>query len=379
MEKVIAVFDIGKTNKKVFLFNKNLDIVFQEEKPFKTIMDDDGFECDDIVKIEKWIKDAVELFSRSTMYEVKAVNITTYGATVAYLDIEGNRLTPIYNYLKPMPEGVTEQFYEIYGGVNEFSRITASPALGMLNSGLQALWLKKTKPEVFSKVKTILHFPQYISYLLTGRKVSEYTSIGCHTAIWDYDNRQYHPWVKDENMPFPNPVSNSMSEKVRVNNTEMDIYVGIHDSSASIAPYILGSDEKFVLVSTGTWCINMNPFNYSPLTPDELSRDCLSYMSINQLPVKSSRLFMGYIHDKNVEKLVAFFKVANDAYKKVGWDEEIVSTLLQKNQGKRVFFVNGVPGDYIDNVDLSQFTSFEEAYHQLMMDITELNIESLNL
>lgn len=44
MEKVIAVFDIGKTNKKVFLFNKNLDIVFQEEKPFKTIMDDDGFE-----------------------------------------------------------------------------------------------------------------------------------------------------------------------------------------------------------------------------------------------------------------------------------------------------------------------------------------------
>ena len=84
-----------------------------------------------------------------------------------YLDADGNRLTPVYNYLKPMPDDVLEGFYESYGGLEEFSRKTASPSLGMLNSGLQALWLKKKKPEVFSRVNTVLHFPQYLSYCFT--------------------------------------------------------------------------------------------------------------------------------------------------------------------------------------------------------------------
>jgi len=64
-----------------------------------------------------------------------------------YLDRQGNPLTPVYNYLKPMPEGIVEDLYESHGGIDEFCRKTASPALGMLNSGLQALWLKKTRPE----------------------------------------------------------------------------------------------------------------------------------------------------------------------------------------------------------------------------------------
>ena len=73
-----------------------------------------------------------------------------------------------------------------FGGVEEFSRQTASPALGMLNSGLQILWLKKHRAEIFKKVESIMHFPQYISYLLTNQVTSEYTSIGCHTAMWGF-------------------------------------------------------------------------------------------------------------------------------------------------------------------------------------------------
>ena len=59
----------------------------------------------------------------------------------------------------------------------------------MLNSGLQLYWLKKTKPEVFKKIKYSLHLPQYLSYIFTGIPLSEYTSIGCHTALWDYEKK----------------------------------------------------------------------------------------------------------------------------------------------------------------------------------------------
>ena len=43
MKEIIAVFDIGKTNKKIFLFDKNFNIVFENSVRFEEIVDDDGF------------------------------------------------------------------------------------------------------------------------------------------------------------------------------------------------------------------------------------------------------------------------------------------------------------------------------------------------
>ena len=182
-EKVIAVFDVGKTNKKILLFDFDLNIVSEIEEKFPEITDDDGFECDDIEKIEKWILSSVKELLVSEKYDLVAVNFATYGATLVYLDETGKRLTPVYNYLKPIDEKIPERIYRKHGGQDEFCRQTASPALGMLNSGMQALWLKHEKPEIFARVKHILHFPQYLSYLLTGKIYSEHTSIGCHTEI----------------------------------------------------------------------------------------------------------------------------------------------------------------------------------------------------
>jgi sugar (pentulose or hexulose) kinase len=56
-KEVIAIFDIGKTNKKFLLFDKKLKIVHEAEEKFEEIKDDDGFACDDIEKIENWMKD----------------------------------------------------------------------------------------------------------------------------------------------------------------------------------------------------------------------------------------------------------------------------------------------------------------------------------
>lgn len=39
---VIAVFDVGKTNKKLFLFDENYKIVFERTARFLEINDEDG-------------------------------------------------------------------------------------------------------------------------------------------------------------------------------------------------------------------------------------------------------------------------------------------------------------------------------------------------
>lgn len=378
-QKVIAIFDIGKTNKKLLLFNEQFEIVHEEEMKFAEITDDDGFPCDDIAKIENWLKDAISGLSKSNEYELKAVNFSTYGASLVYLDKEGKRIGPLYNYLKNIPEDIPAQIYELHGGKDEFCRKTASPAMGMLNSGMQIFWLKRTKPHLYREIKNILHFPQYLSYLFTGKVISEYTSIGCHTAMWDFDNMQYHPWLARESIMLPHPVPNTVTYMVKINGQAIEFGTGIHDSSASLVPSLAAVAENFILGSTGTWCIFMNPFNDEPLTHDELKKDTLCYLSTQQKQVKSSRFFMGHFHDICLEKLNSFFQTEPDAYKMVCLNKEILKQNELIHGSKNFFFPGGFPeaGYKINDLDLKGFTSFEHAYHQLMNELGNFAFEAL--
>ena len=123
------------------LFDESLKLVFQHEQKFPVIADEDGFECDDIDRITDWIKTELTNIVEAGEYDLKAVNFSTYGASLMFLDGEGKRLTPVYNYLKEVPASISENLFESYGGKDEFCRRTASPALGLLlNSGIQMLW-----------------------------------------------------------------------------------------------------------------------------------------------------------------------------------------------------------------------------------------------
>ena len=379
-EKIIAVFDVGKTNKKVILFNYNLKPVSETEEKFAEITDDDGFPCDDIEHIESWIRESIGKLIHSDKYDLSAVNFTTYGATLVYLDAEGKRLTPVYNYLKPVDERIPERIYKKFGGQDEFCRRTASPALGMLNSGMQAVWLKYEKPEIFSRVRHILHFPQYLSYLLTGKIYSEHTSIGCHTALWDFDEMKYHRWVKDEGLSLPEPADVGTLDEVEIDGKKIKIGIGIHDSSSSLAPYFSSSMGKFLLISTGTWCINMNPFNTEILTAEQLDHDCLCYISITKKPVKSSRLFLGHLHETAVNRLSDHFRTQPGYYKSVKPDNRLLEICKRKCGDQKFFFeMQPYSRELKEKMDFFVFKSFEEGYHQLMVELAELTVEAINL
>jgi sugar (pentulose or hexulose) kinase len=381
LPEVIVIFDIGKTYKKVLIFDRALCLLYQHEEQLSTTFDEDGCECDDIEKIEAWIKSSLSNILASGLYDVRIINFCTYGATLVFLDKEKKRLKPVYNYLKEVPRSIQDSLFNRYGGEEEFCRKTASPALGrLLNSGVQILWFRQQFPECFNELGDILHFPQYLSYLFTGQIVSESTSIGCHTFLWDFDKNEYHRWLKDIGISLPEPKKNNFVVKTEINGRSVLTGIGIHDSSASLALYILNSKKKFILVSTGTWCVNMNPFNHDPLSPEQLKRDCLTYLSIDQKPVKSSRLFLGHLHDIHVRRISAWFNVGFEEFKKVDPDINLIRNLLNEGTRGRMFFRNGIPQNYTDeSVVLSQFRDYPEAYHQLMYDLCQLNAESIRL
>ena len=42
-KEVVLIFDVGKTNKKILLFDRQLNILHEEEVLFQEIPDEDGF------------------------------------------------------------------------------------------------------------------------------------------------------------------------------------------------------------------------------------------------------------------------------------------------------------------------------------------------
>jgi sugar (pentulose or hexulose) kinase len=101
-------------------------------------------------------------------------------------------------------------------------------------------------------------------------------------------------------------------------------------------------------------------------------------MSIQQRQVKSSRLFMGHMHDVNVENLNHHFGTSREFYKTVKTGD--IKIARQARQKQRYFFKEMIPEDYIDrSANLSVFLTFDEAYHQLMADLVDLAVDSMKL
>ena len=106
---VIAIFDIGKTNKKLLLFNEQYKIVFEQSFQFEEVMDDDGDACEDINRLTKWIKEYLYTIATSDEFDIKALNVSAYGASFVHVDENGNVLAPLYNYLKTYPEDLKKK------------------------------------------------------------------------------------------------------------------------------------------------------------------------------------------------------------------------------------------------------------------------------
>ena len=337
---MIAVFDIGKTNKKCFVFDEDYRIVLEQTTQLPETADEDGEPGENLSLLQNWVSSVLREILADPRFQIRAINVTTYGASLVHLDGDGKTPTPLYNYLRAFPDDLKKQFFADYGDESKIALETASPVLGNLNAGLQLYWLKHRKPLIFKQIRWSMHLPQYVAYFISKNlaglrpqiprhalhdkmmEASEITSLGCHTLLWDFRKNDYHDWVKAEGLTakFP-PIKPSHAALPIINNQYTNNHpadtrtgIGLHDSSAALIPYLAYFPEPFVLISTGTWCISLNPFNDEPLTADELQQDCLCYLSYQGRPVKAARYFGGQEHEQGVQALAAQFGVDKDFY-----------------------------------------------------------------
>jgi sugar (pentulose or hexulose) kinase len=376
-QPVIAIFDVGKTNKKLFLFDEHYQIVLERSARFTETTDEDGFATENLESLARSVFDLLNEVVRNEAFDIRAINFTTYGASFVYIDAAGKPVAPLYNYLKPYNEALKQQFYNTYGGEQAFSSATASPVLGNLNSGMQLYRIKYEKPEVYARTRYALHLPQYMSYLLTQQPYSDITSIGCHTNLWDFNHNAYHQWVAAEGVEdkLAPIVPYDTIEEVNYAGQVYKVGIGLHDSSAALIPYLVSFHEPFVMISTGTWCITLNPFNQQPLTTEELQQDCLCYMSYKGDAIKASRLFAGYDHEQQVKRIAAHFGTDAVKYKSIGFNPATISRLQAAGKPAEITVTESI----FAGRDLSQFADDEAAYHQLILDIVTQQYASTQL
>lgn len=377
---VILIFDIGKTNKKLLLFDENYKIIFEQSKQLEEVQDEDGFQCENVEDLTSWLKESFAAILEDKRFKIKAVNFSGYGASFVYLGKDGKVSLPLYNYLKPYPKKLQQQFYKKYGGESLVAKQTASPVLGNLNSGMQLYRLKYEKPEEFAQIKYALHLPQYLSYVICGEVSTDITSVGSHTNLWHFQHGKYHSWVNQEGIEEKFAPFMDCTEIAGTAGDNIPVGAGLHDSSAALIPYLSSFNEPFILLSTGTWCISLNPFNHTLLSDYELHQDCLCYLSYQGNAVKASRLFAGYEHEQQTKRLSEHFKTDADYYKKVKTDPDLLKKLKPKSaSGQSVKDSAMVSQSKFEKRDLSSFDNYEEAYHRLIADLMEQQVRSTNI
>jgi len=301
-EKLLAVFDVGKTNKKFVVYNSHLVAIHSETVRIGE-EEVSGIICDDVDSLTAWVKAKLAEWSG----KLSAVAVSTHGATLALLDAEGRLAMPVISYNHEVGESVKRAFFEEFGSPEELYECTGTPPLGqLLNAGIQLFWIRKEFPERYTRVKRILFLPQYVIHSFSKLEATELTSLGCHTYLWDLAEGSWSSVAEGLDVPSRSPTIRSVWE--RLGEAEgVVVTPGIHDSNAALLPYLVRERGDFVLASTGTWCVLMYPG--APFAPsrEDVYRDVLYYVDAYGRPVKAARFKCGFEFEHYVNLLKSTF------------------------------------------------------------------------
>ena len=302
MDYAIAVIDIGMTNKKVAVYDDSLRQLDAQYRVFEPLIVN-GLQCHDLDAMETWFLD--ELAAAGKRFPVKAIAVSTHGATFVCLGKNEKAALPCVYYTHEPGKDFHRRFYDRFGSTVELQAATGTPVLeAMINPAKGIFYVQDQFSHDFSNVCSILPYPQYWGYRLTGKTGAESTYMGCHTYLWDQVNNCLSSVARDMGIEQLLPEKLNKSWDVLGNITpeiasktglpeNTIVTMGIHDSNASLLPHFAKRGETgFTLNSTGTWCVLMNPVKQYGFAPEELGKVVFFNISAFGTPVKTA-IFLG--------------------------------------------------------------------------------------
>ncbi|MEZ5825847.1 MAG: FGGY family carbohydrate kinase [Geminicoccaceae bacterium] len=289
-----AVLDIGKTNVKLVVFSSAGEELRSFERPNRVVTVG-LYPHFDLGELQRWYVE--RLRECPEVGDIEFMVPVTHGAAAVLLRDDGTLALPMLDYEFAGPDEIGPDFLRER---DPFDKSFTPDLPEGLAVGRQLFWLERQFPEAFAQVASILFYPQYWSWWLSGVLSSEVTSFGCHSHLWFAEEGRPSDLVvaRGWNRLFP-PVRPAFE---RVGTVRPDLAArtglpatcqvlnGIHDSNASLVPYLRSRKPPFAVVSSGTWTICMSiGGRLATLDP---ARDMIAGVDLTGRPTPTLR-FMG--------------------------------------------------------------------------------------
>ncbi|HEY5206440.1 MAG TPA: FGGY family carbohydrate kinase [Roseiarcus sp.] len=295
MNGCVAVFDLGKTNIKVAVFDRDGAVLAERSAPNVPLAPDGQWPYSRLDTEGAWSFLIGALQELGARFYIKAISTTTHGCAGVLMGRDGEALPPLdYEF-----DGfaAVDAAYDAARPPYDESR---SPHLPRgLNLGRHIFYYERHFPDQFKQATAFLTYAQYFAWRLGGAMASEVTSLGAHTDLWrptqgDLSSmvdtlgwRRLFPPIRKAwdilgTLKPEVAVATGLSPNVR-------IICGAHDSNASLVPHLTSRRDPFTVISTGTWVIIMAVGGTARLDPEA---DMLANVDVRGKPVPTAR-FMG--------------------------------------------------------------------------------------
>ena len=296
----VAVIDVGKTNAKLALVEEgSLREITVVTRP-NTVRPGPPYPHFDLSG--HWDFFLHHLRGFHAEWGIAAISVTTHGASAVLLDAAGQLAAPMLDYEHTGPDDLKAAYTALRPDFSE----TGSPRLPHgLNLGAQLHWLLETQAGLRDRTAHVLTYPQYWGWLLTGEMACDVCSLGSHTDLWNPVQGRFSALV--DRLGLTGKIAPPRRPSELLGHLRSDVAaatglprstpvsVGIHDSNASLYPYLLGRSGAFSVVSTGTWVICMAVGGTD--RPPDPTRDVLLNVGATGLPVPSARFMGGREYD----------------------------------------------------------------------------------
>lgn len=256
--------DLGATSGRSILGTLNegkLELKELTRFPNKIIRVHDKYYWD-IYALFEALKDGLKV-AASLNITIDAIGIDTWGVDFVYLGEDGTLLSQPRSYRDPYTNGMPEEYFKILSR-KEVYALTGIQIMNF-NSIFQLYAAKREKFSPLAHAKDMLFIPDALSYLLTGKKVCEYT-IASTSQLLNPRTKNFEPKLFkamgiDPSLvqPIVMPgeiigyVLEGISKECGIDKIPV-IAVAGHDTGAAVAA-VPAANENFAYLSSGTWSL----------------------------------------------------------------------------------------------------------------------------
>jgi Sugar (pentulose and hexulose) kinases len=215
-----------------------------------------------IFSLYEALKDGLKAVS-SKGVKISSIGIDTWGVDFVYLAKDGTILSLPRSYRDPYTNGITEEYFSLISKEKLYA-LTGIQIMNF-NSLFQLYAAKKEKSSALENAKELLFMPDALAYMLTGKKVCEYTiastSQMLNPATKEIETELFDAMGIDSSIVpqviMPGKQIGSLTEALAKECGVAQIpviSVAGHDTASAVVA-VPAENKNYAYLSSGTWSL----------------------------------------------------------------------------------------------------------------------------